>query len=145
MHDAELKAAPEADVVTTAELIQKLTKGIFSEVESTKEGDYSNRKPAISSMRRNLQRSFLKDMSKLALGSSTITPEDCQTIAYAELANLQQRIKSLLDNQPVASKLDSYSRAHLQESAARIAKVLDARMQLPSPGSGGGRISITLP
>jgi Met-zincin/Domain of unknown function (DUF5117) len=145
MHDAELKAAPEADVVTTAELIQKLTKGIFSEVESTKEGDYSNRKPAISSMRRNLQRSFLKDMSKLALGSSTITPEDCQTIAYAELANLQQRIKSLLDNQPVASKLDAYSRAHLQESAARIAKVLDARMQLPSPGSGGGRISITLP
>ena len=47
-------------------------------------------------------------------------------------SNLQQRIKSLLDNQPVASKLDTYSRAHLQESAARIAKVLDARYQLPT-------------
>ena len=51
--------------------------------------------------------------------------------AYAELTNLQQRLKSLLDNQPVSSKLDAYSRAHLQESAARIAKILDARFELP--------------
>jgi hypothetical protein len=71
-------------------------------------------------------------MSKLALGSSA-APEDCQTVAYAELSNLQQRIKSLLDNQPVASTLDTYSRAHLQESSARIAKVLDARFELPAP------------
>jgi hypothetical protein len=132
MHDAELKAPSDTDVMTTAELLQRLTKAIFSEVETTKEGDYSNRKPAISSMRRNLQRSYLEELSKLALGSSA-APQDCQTVAYAELANLQQRIKSLLDNQPVSSKLDTYSRAHLQESAARIAKVLDARFQLPTP------------
>jgi uncharacterized protein DUF4953/uncharacterized protein DUF5117 len=132
MHDAELKAPADIDVVTTAELIQRLTKAVFSEVETTKEGDYTNRKPAISSMRRNLQRSYLNEMSKLALGS-TAAPEDCQTVAYAELSNLQQRIKSLLDNQPVASKLDTYTRAHLQESSARIGKVLDARFQLPVP------------
>jgi hypothetical protein len=132
MHDAELKAPPETDVLTTAELLQRLTKAVFSEVESTKEGDYTNRKPAISSIRRNLQRSYLDEISKLALGS-TSAPEDCQTVAYSELSNLQQRIKSLLDNQPVASKLDAYSRAHLQESSARIGKVLEARIELPSP------------
>jgi hypothetical protein len=33
----------------------------------------------------------------------------------------------------VASKLDTYSRAHLQESSARIAKVLDAKFELPAP------------
>jgi hypothetical protein len=115
-------------------LLQRLTKAIFSEVEATKEGDYSNRKPAISSMRRNLQRSYLRELSELALGA-TNAPQDCQTIAYAELTYLRQRIQSLLDNQPVASKLDAYSRAHLQESAARIEKVLDARIQLPSPVS----------
>ena len=134
MHDAELKAPPETDVLTTAELLQRLTKTIFSEVESTKEGEYTNRKPAISSLRRNLQRTHLEEMAKLALGTSS-APDDCQTVAYAELANLQQRIKSLLDNTPVAGKLDVYSRAHLQESAARIAKVLDARFQLPLPTS----------
>ncbi len=132
IHDAELKAPSDKDVLTTAELIQRLTKAIFSEVETTKEGDYTNRKPAIASIRRNLQRSYLEELTKLALGSSA-APQDCQTVAYAELSNLQQRIKSLLDNQPVASKLDTYSRAHLQESAARIAKVLDARFQLPTP------------
>ena len=132
MHDTELRAAADVDVMTTAELIQRLTKAVFSEVEATKEGDYTNRKPAISSLRRNLQRSYLEDLSKLALGSSP-APEDCQTIAFAELTNLQQRLKSLLDNQPVSSKLDSYSRAHLQESTARIAKVLDARFLLLAP------------
>jgi len=134
MHDAELKAPPETDVVTTAELLQRLTKAVFSEVESTKEGEYTNRKPAISSIRRNLQRTYLEELSKLALGS-TAAPDDCQTVAYAELANLQQRIKSLLDNTPVSGKLDVYSRAHLQETSARIAKVLDARFQLPLPTS----------
>jgi hypothetical protein len=132
MHDAELRAPSETDVLTTAELIQRLTKAVFSEVESTKEGDYSLRKPAISSLRRNLQRSYLRQISTLALGQSS-APQDCQTVAYAELTNLQQRIKSLLDNQPVASKLDAYSRAHLQESSARIGKVLEARLTLQSP------------
>jgi hypothetical protein len=132
MHDAELRAPSETDVLTTAELIQRLTKAVFSEMESTKEGDYSLRKPAISSLRRNLQRTYLKSLSTLALGQSS-APQDCQTVAYAELTNLQQRIKSLLDNQPVASKLDAYSRAHLQESSARIGKVLEARIELPAP------------
>jgi Met-zincin len=132
MHDAELKAATDADVLTTAELIQRLTKAIFSEVETTKEGDYSLRKPAISSLRRNLQRSYLKQISHMALGQ-TSAPQDCQTIAWAELSNLNQRMTSLLANQPVASKLDAYSRAHLQESQARIQKVLEAKLSLNSP------------
>ena len=132
IHDAELRAAPESDVLTTAELLQRLTKTIFSEVETIKEGEYTTRKPAISSLRRNLQRSYLKDLSTLAMGQSP-APQDCQTIAWAELSNLHQRMKSLLDNQPVATKLDPYSRAHLQESAARIQKVLDARLTLASP------------
>jgi hypothetical protein len=132
MHDAELRAAAEADVLTTAELLQRLTKAIFNEVDGMKEGEYSPRKPAISSLRRNLQRSYLKQLSSLAMGPSS-APHDCQTVAYAELTALQQRMKTLLDNEAMASKLDTYTRAHLQESAARIGKVLEARLTLPSP------------
>ena len=132
MHDAELKAAADADVLTTAELIQRLTKAIFSEVETTKEGDYSLRKPAISSLRRNLQRSYLKQISQMALGQSS-APQDCQTIAWAELSDLNARMTSLLKNEAVSTKLDAYSRAHLQESQARIQKVLEARLSLNSP------------
>lgn len=128
LHDSELKVATDADALTTAELLERLTKAVYSEVDSTKEGEFTNRKPAISSLRRNLQRSYLRRLSQIALGE-TSAPEDCATIAYAELGGLKTRIDSLVNGQV---KLDSYSKAHLQETSARIAKVLDAKM-LVSP------------
>jgi hypothetical protein len=126
LHDSELKTATEVDALTTAELIERLTKAVYSEVDSTKEGEFTNRKPAISSLRRNLQRAYLRRISQLALGE-TSAPEDCQTVAYAELGKLKSRIDALTGG-PV--KLDSYSKAHLQETSARIAKVIDARMMV---------------
>jgi hypothetical protein len=124
LHDSELKAPADADALTAAELLERLTKAVYSEVDTVKEGEFTNRKPAISSLRRNLQRSYLRRMSHLALGE-TMAPEDCQTVAFAELGRLKSRIDSLLTGQ---AKLDSYSRAHLEETSARITKVVDARM-----------------
>lgn len=132
LHDGEMRVSADADVLTTAELIERLTKSIFSEVETVKEGDYTTRKPAISSLRRNLQRSYLKSLSRLAMGS-TSAPQDCQTIAYDQLSRLNQRMNALLQNNAIAAKLDPYSRAHLQESKDRIQKVLDARLSLNAP------------
>lgn len=130
MHDAELKVAADADVLTTAELIERLTKSVFSEVDSVKEGEFTNRKPAINSLRRNLQRSYLSTISTIAMGNGGV-PADCQTIAYAELGNLDGRIKALLVN--ANAKLDSYTRAHLQETSSRIGKVLEAKLALSRP------------
>ncbi len=128
LHDSELKVAADQDALTAAELIERLTKAVFSEVDTVKEGDFTNRQPAISSIRRNLQRGYLRRMSHLALGH-TSAPADCQTVAFAELIRLKTRIDSLLSGE---AKLDSYTRAHLQETSARITKVVDARM-LVSP------------
>jgi hypothetical protein len=128
LHDSELKLAADSDALTTAELIERLTKAVYSEVDSVKEGEFTNRKPAISSLRRNLQRAYLKRLSQLALGH-TAAPADCQTVAYAELTKLKSRIDSMLSGEV---KLDAYSQDHLQETSARIAKLVDARM-LVSP------------
>ena len=128
LHDSELKLAPDADALTTAELIERLTKAVYSEVDTVKEGEFTNRKPAISSLRRNLQRAYLRRLSQLALGQ-TGAPADCQTVAFAELGKLKSRIDSELSGQV---KLDAYTKDHLQETSARIAKVIDARM-LVSP------------
>jgi len=124
LHDSELKLASDADALTAAELIERLTKAIYSEVDSLKEGEFTNRKPAISSLRRNLQRAYLKRLTHLALGQ-TGAPADCQTVAIAQLAKLKSRIDTLLAG-PL--KLDAYSQDHLQETSARIAKAIDARM-----------------
>jgi Met-zincin/Domain of unknown function (DUF5117) len=126
IHDTELKVPADQPALTDAELIQGLTKAIFSETESVKSGEFTERKPAISSLRRDLQRSYLRRLSRLALGQ-TSAPEDCQTIAYADLTALRKRIDALLERDV---KLDSYSRAHLEESSARIGKVLDAKMSV---------------
>ena len=129
IHDTELKVPADKDCFTTAELIETLCSSVFAELETVKGGEFTNRKPAISSVRRNLQRTFLQRMSHLAMGN-TSSPEDCQTMAYMQLGELNDSIKKLLDSKV---KLDSYSRAHLAESSARIEKVLDARLTLSRP------------
>ena len=127
--DSELKVPADQDAFTTAELIERLTKAVFSETEKFDGGKYTNRKPAISSLRRALQRRYLEHLSNLAMGN-TPAPDDCQTIAYAELESLEARVKGALAGK---AQLDTYTRAHLKETAARIRKVLDARLQLRGP------------
>ncbi len=133
LYDSELRVAADKDAFTTAELLHKLTASIYSELESTKEGEFTDRKPAISSLRRNLQRNYLDRMTKLALGQ-TDAPHDCQSIARMEIKSLNKQITTLLDKE---IKLDSYSKAHLQELSAYIEKVLNAEITLNSGGGGG--------
>jgi hypothetical protein len=127
--DNELKTPPDQDAFTSVELIEGLTAAIFAEIETIKEGEHTTRKPAIDSLRRNLQRTYLEKIGNLAMGR-TEAPEDCQTVAYAELSELQGKIDKLLKGD---IKLDAYSRAHLMESSSRIGKIIDARLTLESP------------
>jgi hypothetical protein len=129
MHDVELIAPAEQDVLTTAELIERVTRAVFAEVDRMGAGEHSNRRPAISSLRRNLQRALLAELSRIALGDSGV-PYDCRTVVCAELQSLAERIKARLDSDMV---LDSYTRAHLQETSQRIEKVLGAQFVLPRP------------
>lgn len=126
IHDSELKVPEDEEVFTAAELIEVLTNGMFAELESLGESEYTNRNPAISSLRRNVQREFMKRLGRLALGQS-LAPEDCKTVAYSQLKSLEARIEESLAGN---AKLDSYSRSHLEDTAARIRRVLEARISL---------------
>jgi hypothetical protein len=129
VYDSEMKIPADQDAFTTVELIHGLTSAVFAEVNNLQGGEFTNRKPAISSVRRNLQRAYLKRLSELAMGQ-TSSPQDCQTVAYSELKSLEERINKLLN---ANVKLDDYTRAHLQETANRIVKVTDARLLLKNP------------
>ena len=129
IHDNELRIPADQDALTVVELLQGLTKAVFVEVDQLGEGEYTDRQPAVSSIRRNLQRLYLRRLSNLALGRSS-APEDCETIAYSELASLEARINNLLKGN---IKLDNYSRSHFEESAVRIRKVLEADLSLSGP------------
>ncbi|MBL9124929.1 MAG: zinc-dependent metalloprotease, partial [Planctomycetaceae bacterium] len=129
LHDSELKVAADQDAFTTAELIDRLTKSIFSEVDNAPSGDFTARKPAVSSLRRNLQRIYVKRLANLALGE-TGAPQDCQTIAYVALEDLEGRLNKLLATD---AKLDPYTRAHLKETTSRVHKVLDSKLEISRP------------
>lgn len=127
--DAELRLPADKDAFTAAELFERLTGAIFHELDGIKDGKYTNRKPAISAMRRNLQRHYMERLSNLALGNIP-SPEDAQTLAFSELTSLESRLNQVLTGK---AQLDAYTRAHLKESVSRIRKVLDARLQLRGP------------
>jgi hypothetical protein len=132
--DSEMKVPADQDVFQAAELLQGLTSAIFRETEKLQKGRFTNRTPAISSLRRSLQQAYFERLADLALGEAN-APSDCQTVARAELEALETRLKQVLAGK---AELDTYTRAHLNDLVARIRKVLDAAMELKV---GGGRSS----
>jgi hypothetical protein len=144
LHDSELKIAADADAYTLAEHLRGVVDGIFTEWKSPgKPGDYTNRKPYISSVRRNLQRMAVKELAALvnppSLGgfviilggsSSGSVPEDARTLARMHLADLDKQITALLSTPGL--QLDDYTKAHLTDCQDRIKKVLDARLEIQS-------------
>ena len=128
LHDSELKVAADQDAFTTAELLEKLTKAIFQELDNLEDREYTNRKPAINSLRRNLQRIYLSRLGNIAM-SNTFAPEDCQAVAYMILDDLKGKLEKVSEK----DGLDLYTKAHLKASRDRINKVLDASLTLYSP------------
>ncbi len=127
--DSELKTPADQDAFTAAELLAGLSTAIFRETERLQQGEFTNRKPAISPLRRDLQRRYVERLTGVVLGRMHV-PEDCQTLAYGELEGIESRLRGVLAGK---AKLDAYTRAHLKETAARIHKVLDARVELRNP------------
>ncbi len=46
LHDSELRVPADQDALTTAELLERLTKAVFAETDNLAPGEYTNRKPA---------------------------------------------------------------------------------------------------
>jgi hypothetical protein len=114
----EMRVASPAEALTMPELLGRLSRSIWTEVKG------SGPQAPISAMRRSLQREHLNQMIGLMLQPAPGTPEDARTLAWSELAALKARLIA-------ASKVpstDTYTRAHLSESTARVTRALDARV-----------------
>jgi len=129
--DSALQVPAESEPFTAAELFDRMTTAIFSELEGLLDADgkYTAQRPAISSLRRSLQRRYVERLSNLATGG-VVTPKECRSLASAELQALKGQIDKVLGSK---TELDPSTRAHLAETAGIIEKVLDARLQLRSP------------
>ena len=79
----------------------------------------------ISSLRRNLQREHLKTLSRISLRSYGSLPEDATSLARASLTRIAENIDEKLKDAKLA---DVTSRAHLEETGARIRAALEAQI-----------------
>jgi hypothetical protein len=130
VRDNELKVAADEDAFTLAELFEKLSKSVMSEVTAIGPGDYTDRKPAIPSLRRGLQRALIIRLAGIAMAGGASNP-DAQALAADQMRSLSTGIETLLAKEDV--KLDTSSRAHLADLRDRMTKVLDARLNMARP------------
>ena len=130
IQDSELLFASGETPFRMADLFAGLDNAIWSELGGAG--------GTITSLRRNLQREQLRDLIRMTLreGASVVDnglgpvpvplPVPATTLARASLLRLQGRIRAKLAGKTV---LEATTKAHLQESLARIGQALSASMQ----------------
>ncbi len=122
MIDNEVRMPAGAEPYTVAELLGTLTAAIWSEAGEGGQGVRS-----VNSFRRNLQRSYLNELTILLIDPSPVVPEDARSLARWELRRLSSRLGDAL---AASVGLDTATRAHLDESKARIDRALEASLTL---------------
>ncbi len=111
VQDNEIRFPEGNDVFTMAELFESVRKAVWKEVAEGRN---------VNSFRRELQRMHLYVLNTLVVNSPSILPHDAITLARADLVQIQDQIGKAL----ASDKLDVYTRAHLEETQAKIAATL---------------------
>ncbi len=143
VYDAELKSK-SADKFTAAELVTGVRNMIW-----TMPGDgekFTDAKPALSSIRRNLQRQHMEYLLALVDSDGTMSP-DLQAMCRQAAQDLSDQIGAVIGKAKdgAGSKLDFATRAHLAGCKNQIDRVLNAPYMKPQPYRGGGMIMIGQP
>ncbi len=150
LQNQQLQADPDSDPLRMDEVFRALTDGIWSDLDKLADPkDAKGAKIALTPMRRNLQREYLRRLSNMVLGDRTSSagdsftyvifigggnravPADARALARLHLKEIAGRIGMVLETK--SASLDDTSRAHLEESKHRIAKVLEANLDIKEP------------
>jgi hypothetical protein len=146
-----LKCDKNEEPLTIAEVFRCMTDGIWREFppKAHKDGKEAKHPVTTSIVRRNLQREHLNNLIRLVLGEkspsggmnfiiilfgnggSTAVPPDARSLARMHLRDIGRRIEATLNDQQTV--LEDTTRAHLQACQERIAKVLNASVQVNDP------------
>jgi len=142
----ELQVDAGADALRPSEVFRALTNGIWSDVSTNAASGATKDKPfALSTIRRNLQREYLRRLSTIVLGDRRSPyndmfafvifrggqsyPADARSLARLHLKEIKAKIGTLQGELPI----DDTTKAHLEECAFRIGKVLDAGIESNEP------------
>lgn len=138
VYDNELAVPADQDAVTLAELMGTVKDSIWTELGTAPAEQHTPRKPMISSLRRNLQKEHLSRLIDLAMpgAGNSAAFKPIADLSQLQLRELATQIKTCLDG--CEGKADPYTKAHLSETLAVIAKALDSEYIYNANAIGGG-------
>ncbi|MBM3879218.1 MAG: DUF5117 domain-containing protein [Verrucomicrobia bacterium] len=141
VYDNEFLTPAKDDMVTLPEVLTTLETEIWSELKQTG-GEYTNRQPLISSLRRNLQREHVERLIDLSM------PESWRQASHKPIANLAlmhlRQLSSRLGKLQGQDGLDAYTHAHVSETKLRIDKALDAGYLLNGSSAAAASVRIVV-
>ena len=124
IYDNELRVPADKDALTLKEVIDTVTEAVWEELDQEPEGKFTEREPAISSLRRNLQSEYLQrlfDLGSARYGSAAMKP--ISNLAALKLGEIKEK----LEKASKVDKYDAYTRAHLVDSLTRVEKWLESQ------------------
>lgn len=125
IRDNEFRTPSDQDALTLPEIFEVTQAVVFEELSlEALDGDFDNRNPMISSLRRMLQTDLADRLIVMANGKARFS-EPVRQLALLHL----QRLDSKLNDVIAAAKdqgLDTYSLAHLNDLKTRTGRSLDA-------------------
>ncbi|MBC8523588.1 zinc-dependent metalloprotease, partial [PVC group bacterium] len=119
VYDNEYRIPEGEDALTMAEVFETLMDSVYDGLDSN-DGDWTNRKPMISSMRRNLQAEMTDRLIGLSTGRVRMF-RPVRTLALYHTRELHKQIGIILDSD---ASLDTYSQSHLEDMHERLGKAL---------------------
>jgi hypothetical protein len=118
IRDGETKFGT-GQVVTIPELMGGVTRSVWAE-------SWGPTMRNTGAIRRDLQRAHLDDLTQMVVRPADRTPADARSVARMQLRDLDRR---LVRAGTAGTALDAYTRAHIDESRARIQKALTAGLE----------------
>ncbi len=131
VYDNEFRVPASEDALTLPEMMKAVTGAIWSELDDWKTVEASDRKPLVSSLRRNLQTEHLERLFDLASeqNSATAAMRPIANLASMTLKDLNAKIEAIVGQ---GNELDSYTHAHLLDAQDRIRRWLDSKVVVQS-------------
>lgn len=123
--DNEVRTPGDQDALTLPELLQKLDDAVFGELGTNLDGNtFTDRKPMISSLRRNLQ-SVATDRLIALAADDPYMPRAIRTLSTSHLRRLNAKLDALLAKKD-SGQIDAYTLAHLEDLNDRVDRALNA-------------------
>jgi len=124
VYNNELHVDADKDFITLAEVVRTIKDAAWSELKDKPSGDFTERKPMISSLRRGLQAQHIDRLISLTnRGFPGASGTALANVANLQLRELRQEINKALK----ADGIDMYTKAHLMDASDRIGRALEAQ------------------